>query len=440
MFSVKRVSIILLLLVTGVVLLLHMGISDQSYYVASENCQECHQTHYQSWNENTLHPKQFHPVRGPEDLLGDFTSDDPALTFKQEEVEFVIGNKWEQVYVRMIDGEYYPLPAKWLIPLQKWIPYKVDSWRQTPMSTQCNGCHTTGFNPETHEFNEFGIGCEACHGPGSSHVQKRQMSNAPWCSVCHAEPPLTKEEIIVSAKSATCGQCHNRGSQVVDKDHMKTSFSFPVNYKPGNELSDSFKPLTATDDKKKKHWWKSGLSKNRHQEYADFSRSGHAKSLRNLLEKRDPHRGEPEDSCLRCHSTDYRQAAPDERPNLESAKLGITCVACHEPHGLDRKLGTGLPGPHRCGECHIDSLTASTADEGKPHYPCPATKVQCADCHMPRIVKSGGVFSIRSHAFRIVPPTATREDPGMPNSCQNGGCHKDRSLDWAVQAFREYYP
>ncbi|MCP4275803.1 MAG: cytochrome C, partial [Gammaproteobacteria bacterium] len=116
------------------VLLLHKGISSRSYYVASENCQECHQAHYQAWHETTLHPKQFRPVRGPEDLLGDFTSDNPALTFKQEEVEFVIGNKWEQVYVRMIDGEYYPLPAKWLIPLQKWIPYKVDSWRQTPMS------------------------------------------------------------------------------------------------------------------------------------------------------------------------------------------------------------------------------------------------------------------------------------------------------------------
>ena len=84
-------------------------------------------------------------------------------------------------------------------------------------------------------------------------------------------------------------------------------------------------------------------------------------------------------------------------------------------------------------------MSIKTAEKGKPHYPCPQTQVTCADCHMPRIVKTGGFFSLRSHAFRIIPPTATRES-GMPNSCQNGGCHEDKPLEWAIEEFNKYYP
>ncbi|MCU7940792.1 MAG: hypothetical protein KZQ74_11630 [gamma proteobacterium symbiont of Bathyaustriella thionipta] len=45
---------------------------------------------------------------------------------------------------------------------------------------------------------------------------------------------------------------------------------------------------------------------------------------------------------------------------------------------------------------------------------------------------------LRSHAFRIIPPQAT-EKYQMPNSCQNGGCHEDKDLQWAKESFNEYY-
>lgn len=93
----------------------------------------------------------------------------------------------------------------------------------------------------------------------------------------------------------------------------------------------------------------------------------------------------------------------------------------------------------RCGSCHLDSFSNKAADTGRAHTPCPPSAATCADCHMPYIIKSGGAFPIRSHAFKIVPPVAT-EALNMPNSCQNGGCHTDRALDWAKQAFDEHYP
>lgn len=409
----------------------------ESGYVTSETCQGCHSTHYSAWHEHTLHPKMFRPVGAPNDIQGDFSQANPVVTFKKEEIEYVIGNKWEQVYARMIDGEYYPFTAKWLITTQQWVPYKVDSWKETPLSNNCNGCHTTGFNPETFEFAEFGIGCEACHGPGQTHVNKRRMTADDSCNFCHADEVHSQNDIVVSTKSAVCGQCHSRGKQ--SADHMQTTFNFPLGYTPGEEINSDYKQVQQQDDAQQKHWWGLGLSKNRHQEFADFSESKHSKALTLMKSHHTPERGELTDECLQCHSQDYRSAPADQKPTLHTATQGLTCVTCHNPHGMDRDLPSARIDAERCGLCHADSISFTAAQNGRPHYPGPPSSKSCADCHMPYIVKSGGAYPIRSHAFKIVPPVASLTYD-MPNSCQNGGCHDDKSIEWAIEAFNTHYP
>ncbi|MFK5894915.1 MAG: multiheme c-type cytochrome [Pseudomonadota bacterium] len=445
-----KFSVVIIIIAMAIVSYLHrdyliesFSFIEKEHYVTSEKCKGCHQTHYSAWKE-TLHPKMFKAVENPEEILGNFKTKNPIVTFNKKDIEFVIGSKWEQVYARKIDGEYYPFTAKWMVITQKWVAYKVNTWKQTPLSIKCNGCHTTGFNPQNYEFSEFGIGCEACHGPGSKHLQNSLRDNAIQCTICHNKEHNkdlnnTPKDIIVSYKSAVCGQCHSRGSQTIDKDHMAIKFNFPLEYMPGKEITSEFKPLTEKQDKKGKYWWGNGFSKNRHQEYADFSRSKHSNSLKNLKEKRKENCQEPEDSCLKCHSTDYRMADDENKPSLSEAREGITCIACHDPHGIDKKYVKDTVGANKCNQCHANSLSRSTIKTGKPHTPCPSEKVQCADCHMPRIVTTGGTFSLRSHAFQIIPPQAT-EKYQMPNSCQNGGCHKNKSLQWAKDEFNEYYP
>lgn len=444
MSRIRLVLAAMVLASAGLGLYMHRGISEGNPYVTSQACRECHAVQFHSWQE-TLHPKMFRPVKGPQDLLGDFDSPSSVRTFKREDVQFVVGNRWEQVYVRMVDGEYYPLTAKWHIVQKKWVPFHVEDRKSVQMSYQCNGCHTTGFNAATLKFSEFGIGCEACHGPGGVHVQNRKKAGSAACTWCH-EPPApdgtTKKDIIRSVSAAVCAQCHDRGSNAGGNGVAAGKFSFPVSAGSGADLTPSFKSLGPAEDKKGKYWWGQGISRARHQEFADWNLSKHAKSLQNLHEKPSPAacpQTKAKNGCLQCHSTDQRLAPKDSKPGLDHAKFGVTCVACHEPHGIGNTMIRGGDGTAACAGCHIQNLARIAAEQRKPHIPCPSNQVQCADCHMPRIIETGGFFSLRSHAFRIVTPAETRGSK-MPNSCQNGGCHQDRDAGWMVAAYQRHYP
>lgn len=420
----------------------HHQFTRDPHYVTSGKCASCHTLQHAAWQQ-TLHPKMFHPVQQDSDILGDFSKPDPSVTFKKSDIQFVVGNKWEQVYVHMVDGEYYPLTAKWMVMQKKWVPFKVHDWKETPMTKKCNGCHVTGFEPATGKFSEFGIGCEACHGPGSRHAGHQWQQHWDGCALCHPTDKIKRKDIVRTVAPSVCGQCHTRGQNGASGRIPAGSFDFPVNNSPGADFTQHYQQMTLKNDAEKKFWWGYGISKDRHQEYADWNNSKHANALSNLQEN-DAQRGANcskgarDDQCMSCHSADFHLAKAGEKPTLETARYGVTCVACHEPHGLDNQAHDELS--NKCGGCHLSNFASRAGVSAqRPHSPCPSGKVGCADCHMPRTVKTGGFFSLRSHAFRIVPPQASQQEE-IPNSCQNGGCHKDKPLVWAIREFDKHYP
>ena len=358
------------------------------------------------------------------------------------------------MFAREIEVQFYPFPAKWMVLTQEWIPYKEKTWRETPLNQKCDGCHTTGLNINTGDFNEYGVGCESCHGPASKHLENKQLLMNFSCKVCHYSASQKKiianeVDIALSIKSAVCGQCHSRGIENKIISHQtKIQFNFPVEYLPAQALNKNFQQTTPKNDKNNQYWWGNGVSKNKHQEYADFARSGHARSLKNLRIKRRVNcvtGSTPNDTCLQCHSGDYiiakrhndHQGDKKKRilPTLDNAQDDITCVVCHDPHqsGIENRDQIMAD---QCQECHTKDT--HTMKEHKQHFPCPAEHVSCVDCHMPKIIQAGGEFSLRSHAFRIIPPQATLKY-GMPNSCQNGGCHADKTTQWAIDEYEQFY-
>src|SRR5262245_24599495 len=181
-------------------------------YIGSAACERCHQTEYASWRR-TLHVQMTKPI-AEATVEGDFgasgrspmrfeangrayamqTRDSryfisvaqngrPAETF---EVNYTLGLRRFQGYLsKLPDGQIYVLPAFWHNEAKRWVDWNEitpiaddpDHERRQIWNITCVNCHATNlakhFNPQTKTYattwTEMGIGCEACHGPGSAH-------------------------------------------------------------------------------------------------------------------------------------------------------------------------------------------------------------------------------------------------------------------------------
>ena len=357
-------------------------LAEPKAYVGSEVCKTCHLEHYDAW-KRTLHSKMLQDVSQNEDALvveldqeamkADFEKIKDKLKValedvyfpSRDEVHYTIGSQWKQRYLVKRDGTYYIAPTQFNIDTGRWVNYHEKDWKERPWLKKCGGCHATGVNLEEESFLEPGVGCEACHGPGSHHA------------ALPASETFQKRSTIVNPGKLTggvavqiCGACHNRGKATKVK-----GAGWPVGYRPGKALETYYQSITLGD----KHLYESGLSKGHHQQYIDWKNSKHADS-------------------------------------------GVNCMSCHVVHQLGNPLfnsKTKVEGDKLCTSCH-----EQVADVGAHSV---HSFGNCANCHMPRIAKSAESGDIRSHVFTALLPEMTLAN-GTPNSCQTCHKHKDDDL------------
>lgn len=184
-------------------------------YVGSDACQVCHNDNYDEW-VNSGHHYKLNQVTGGQAPVYPFeyypgtpnVTDPPVANGSQvgwDEVSYVIGGYFWKARFMDLDG--YIITGsetdttQWNIWNQNWVAYHAGQTK----SYDCGRCHTTGYDDQGHQgglpgivgtWNEEGIGCEACHGPGSDHVAAPSSSN-----------------ISVDETSELCGQCHYRDSE-----------------------------------------------------------------------------------------------------------------------------------------------------------------------------------------------------------------------------------
>jgi len=168
------------------------------------------------------------------------------------------------------------------------------------------------------------------------------------------------------------------------------------------------------------------------QQYNEWAMEGHAKSLTAI-------KAFGSDSCLECHSADYRMADEDAKPTIKEAKYGVTCQVCHDPHkqsdetslwNEERNPQLTAPREELCVECHNAEIpTGKTATPGTAvHHPMkeimdgtgaigvpegsPSVhKGKCVECHMvPTDYDRNGVpMTGANHVFAIVEPETAKE-------------------------------
>lgn len=303
-------SILLIALpVLALVLLAHADVHTAQYKTAMV-CMMCHKNTHPTFVEGykkSPHARSMQKADVEGAIVGDFSTN---TAFTKDKVAYVLGlGRREQAY---LDAGYRVLPAVWDVKTKSWKPTEsVDG------STQCIGCHTTGYNAAQKTYAQMGAGCESCHGPGGEHV----------ASTDRKATIVNPRNLDPAKRSMVCGQCHSVGHDAVMVDGKLTpgKLAFPTAYRPGDDLAKSFidaKPTTA----------------GRNRQYSEFIQSKHSQMGVSCTTCHDPHNTSTNPAqlkkpvtelCLGCHAGKVKDLAT-HAPN---APADATCATCHMPEG-----------------------------------------------------------------------------------------------------------
>jgi predicted CXXCH cytochrome family protein len=366
---------------------------DQSQYVGSKKCAECHAAYYQTWKDSA-HNKMIRPPRatGPErTILADFSKPDPVRTFELKDVKWVIGHRWKQRFIGEVDRQEVVFPAQWSIKEQKWQPYtgRSDWWYPTHKDWKtrsnfklCAGCHSTGSDHYAQSWVELNIACESCHGPGKAHAEKPATGNI-----------VNPARLSVARSMDVCLSCHQAGKPPGD------DYAWAVGYQPGMDLAKFWKGLEPEAGKQTAEFWHNGTAHKNRVQGNTFLQSVMA------------HEGLQCTACHDAHGSSHRSQ------NLKSADTNALCLTCHGPEKS--------PGPK------YKSLSDHT------HHGLLSAGSRCIECHMAKTGENSVAGEARNHTFAFISPAETLKS-GDPNSCN--GCHADKTADWALKQVEEWYP
>jgi predicted CXXCH cytochrome family protein len=278
-------------------------------------------------------------------------------------------------------GEWFDLYPDQVIPPDDWLHWTRAAQTWNAMCAECPSTNLrknfdAGSKTYDTTWSEIDVSCEACHGPGSDHVE--------WAVIQPmARPEIDNYGLVVRSGGISsqeqvelCAPCHVRRTELGDWDHSTSA------------LLDSHLP-TLLDE---------GLY------HAD---------------------GQILDEVYVWGSfTQSKMYANDVR-----------CSDCHDAHSLKLKF----EGNDLCLQCHrADAYdTAEHHFHKKIHEGKPSDGALCVKCHMPE--QPYMVIDWRAdHSLRVPRPDLS-QSLGTPNACSQGGCHDDKPLSWSVDAFTRWY-
>lgn len=279
-------------------------------YAGSAACSACHLEIYEAWKK-TPHSRM---TRTPEQVS--YFEDIPAEGFEvdKSKIKFVLGTHNVHRFVGESSGTLVILPRIFAIADRKWLKTRDYGWKKRFWHQQCIGCHSTGYSPQTETYVELGIGCEGCHGPALNHVR----TQSPEFVVNPAKLPDDRREMV-------CASCHTSGVDVSGE------YSFPVGFKPGDDLTRFYFGLTPkpgqdpsnflgdeTFEDRLRQWeflksrlfLAKGLTCDYCQNFRDYKTSSGSDFVTH------------EEYCLTCHTD--RTDHPRKNP-------GTGCIGCHIP-------------------------------------------------------------------------------------------------------------
>ena len=315
---------VILLIASGLMLLLYAPkaqgqpieevpdetLADTRQYVGSQECAACHRDLVE-FHAGTAHAHALINIEAnPSALLADFSTGEgvrsvtlPGETkprsFTADDIRYAIGSgKYAQRYLYQLeDGSFMVLPVEWNAVEGQWQPFILsESWPSPAYdwTTQCAYCHTTNLNVEQGTWAEDGVQCEACHGPGSAHLDAGEANEQILTSRQRTE---LNESIELGLDAAVCGQCHSQGTE---PEH---GFPFPLTYQPGEVLLDR-DVFELVGERSRVHWWQTGQAAYPNMQFNEWVTTAHAEAF--LKVEQHP---QFTSGCLTCHNVTFSRAA-----------------------------------------------------------------------------------------------------------------------------------
>jgi len=436
-------------------------------FVSSQNCRSCHQRQYETWQAS--YHRTMTQVATPETVIGEFDGrflerDGHTFGVRREGDTFMVtllddvgrvvnrpvvmttGFHHMQVYWfstgngRMLghfpfvylrdEKRWISSDASFLHPESKGLTHSqltnAGLWNHT-----CLKCHVTNPRSRIQDFQdgrgvvmdthlaEFGIACEACHGPGEDHVVANQNPIHRYAQRFDdgTDNTITNPRRLDHRKaSQVCGICHGittmggAEEEVLWREQGNT-------FRPGDEIEDHRKIVSFQADPKLlekiqqvnpeylvDRFWSDGMIRVSGREF------------NGLLATRCYTHGEM--SCLSCHS--LHPPEDDPRPLSEWA---------------DDQLKSSMRTNQACLQCHQEGFGSEEQLTDHTHHPAGSSGSLCYNCHMP-YTTYGLQKAIRSH--QVDSPTVQASlQTGRPNACNI--CHLDKTLAWAADSLHRWY-
>ena len=437
----NRVKYRIVIYVLGLFLILLLPLSllfkktvkqeEQAVYVGKENCKDCHQAEFDDWLGSD-HDKAM-DLANDSTVLGDFNNavlnrkdkthrfykkgkefyvftDGEEGEMKEFQIKYVFGYfPLQQYLVEFDEGRFQTLALTWNSKESYWY-YMADSiykdlnvdhtnwlhWTNQAQNwnSMCADCHSTNleknFDPNTNSYatswSEIDVSCEACHGPGSSHISWSKLPQ-------YAQIKDSNKGLVIKTSGITnheyvdnCARCHSRRSTSSDfipqsnsiYDHMQASLPIEPNFHIDGQIKEE------------------------DYVYASFTQS-----------KMYMH----DVKCNDCH-------------NVHSGKLlfddNQLCLQCHKSLDYNSQIHHQHKGFGEHG-ASVVSKAGQVFDVG--------SGTLCVNCHMPDQLYMGADFR-RDHSMRIPRPDLSIK-MGTPNACIQ--CHSSESNEWAQNNIEKWY-
>jgi Tfp pilus assembly protein PilF len=312
----------------------------------------------------------------------------------------------QQYLVPFPGGRLQCLPIAWDVAEKRWYhlypdpPTDPEDWLYWTKAGQnwngmCAECHSTNLKKDYDvatdsyqtTWSDIDVGCEACHGPGSRHVEWAEMPEMARPAAENVELVVRTSGLPSRALVELCAPCHARRAALGDYTHAEP------------DLLDSMLPQLLNE----RLYFADGQILDEVYVYGSFTQS--------KMYHRDVR-------CSDCHEVH------SIRPVKEGNNL---CLQCHRAGAYHTK-------EHHFHKKKGEKGEAIRSGEGKVLFEV-GTGAECTQCHMPGRTYMGIDYR-PDHSFRIPRPDLSVRI-GVPNACNR--CHVDKTAKWSDETITKWY-